>query len=112
MFAAVFEAAAGGGVRQAEGVAVVPADGLAEWLAARGDVVTGGDGAVLYGELLPGSARQAAGVVAPTAAMVGRAVACGAPGLVRGPDAVLPLYGRVPDAKPRSASSPSAGGAS
>ena len=112
VFAAVFEAAPGGGVRQTEDVAVVPADGLAEWLAARGDVVTGGDGAVLYGELLPASARPAAGVVAPTAAMVGRAVACGAPGLVRGPDAVLPLYGRAPDAKPRPAAAPPAGGAS
>ena len=116
VFAAVFEAD-GGGVRQVEDVAVVPADELAAWLAARGDVVTGGDGAVLYGELLPASAQPAAGMVAPTAAMVGRAVACGAPGLVRGPDAVLPLYGRAPDAKPRAAVSrpgavPAAGGAS
>ncbi len=116
VFAAVFEAD-GGGVRQVEGVAVVPADDLAAWLAARGDVVTGGDGAVLYGELLPASAQPAAGLVAPTAAMVGRAVACGAPGLVRGPDAVLPLYGRAPDAKPRAAGSrpaapPALGGAS
>ena len=66
----------------------------------------------LYGELLPASARRAAGVVAPTAAMVGRAVACGAPGLVRGPDAVLPIYGRAPDAKPRRGAAPPAGGAS
>jgi tRNA threonylcarbamoyladenosine biosynthesis protein TsaB len=99
VFAAVFEVA-DGGVRQIEEVAVVPADGLAAWLVARGDVVTGGDGAALYGELLPANARLAAGVVAPTAAMVGRAVACGAPGLVRGPDAVLPIYGRAPDARP------------
>jgi len=116
VFAAVFESA-GGGVRQVEDVAVVPADGLAAWLAARGDVVTGGDGAVLYRELLPASALAAAGVVAPTAAMVGRAAACGAPGLVRGPDAVLPLYGRAPDARPRAAVSrpgaaPVTGGAS
>ena len=97
VFAAVFERT-DGGVRQVEDFAVVPADGLAEWLAARGDVVTGGDGAVLYGELLPATARRVAGIVAPTAAMVGRAVACGAPGLVRGPDAVLPIYGRAPDA--------------
>jgi len=61
-------------------------------------VVTGGDGAVLYGELLPASARPAAGIVAPTAAMVGRAVACGATGVARGPDEVLPIYGRAPDA--------------
>ena len=116
VFAAVFEAD-GGGVRQVGDVAVVPADDLAVWLAARGDVVTGGDGAALYGELLPASAQPAAGIVAPTAAMVGRAVACGAPGLVRGPDAVLPLYGRAPDAKPRASvsrpvASPAAGGAS
>ena len=101
VFAAVFEPTKSGGVRQIEDVAVVPADGLAAWLAARGDVVAGGDGAVLYGELLPASAQRAAGVVAPTAAMVGRAVACGAPGVVRGPDAVLPIYGRAPDATPR-----------
>jgi tRNA threonylcarbamoyladenosine biosynthesis protein TsaB len=97
VFAGVF-VQDGGGVRQIEDVAVVPAAGLAEWLAARGELVTGGDGAVLYGEVLPASARPAAGVVAPTAAMVGRAVACGAPGVVRGPDQVLPIYGRAPDA--------------
>jgi tRNA threonylcarbamoyladenosine biosynthesis protein TsaB len=109
VFAAVYERR-DGGVRQLEEVAVVPADGLATWLAARGDVVTGGDGAVLYGGLLPGSARPALGVVAPTAAMVGRAVACGAPGLVRGPDAVLPIYGRAPDAARWQGVSLAAGG--
>ncbi len=103
VFAAVFERADEGGVRLIEDVAVVPADGLAAWLASRGDVVTGGDGAVLYDELLPACGPRAAGVVAPTAAMVGRAVACGVPGVVRGPDAVLPIYGRAPDATPRAA---------
>jgi tRNA threonylcarbamoyladenosine biosynthesis protein TsaB len=101
VFAAVFEQD-GDGVRQTQDVAVVPADGLTTWLSAYGAVLTGGDGAVLYQDLLPASALQATSVVAPTAAMVGRAVACGAPGLVRGPDAVLPLYGRAPDAKPRA----------
>jgi tRNA threonylcarbamoyladenosine biosynthesis protein TsaB len=112
VFAAVFEHDAAA-IRQIEDVAVVRADDLAEWLVARGEVVTGGDGAVLYADLLPGSALSAAGVVAPTAAMVGRAVACGAPGLVRGPDTVLPLYGRAPDAQPRAAASgaaPASGG--
>jgi tRNA threonylcarbamoyladenosine biosynthesis protein TsaB len=112
VFAAVF-AHDGAGLRQVEDVAVVRADDLAEWLAARDEVVTGGDGAALYGDLLPGSALPAAGVVAPTAAMVGRAVACGVPGLVRGPDAVLPLYGRAPDARPRAAApgaAPASGG--
>jgi tRNA threonylcarbamoyladenosine biosynthesis protein TsaB len=101
VFAAVFEHG-DGGLRQVEEVAVVRADDLAGWLAARGDVLTGGDGAVLYADLLPASARPAPGVVAPTAAMVGRAAAGGAPGLVRGPDLVLPLYGRAPDAQPRA----------
>jgi tRNA threonylcarbamoyladenosine biosynthesis protein TsaB len=98
VFAAVFEQDRDGRVRQVEDVAAVPAADLADWLGARGDVVTGGDGAALYAALLPPSARPAAGVLSPTAAMVGRAVACGAPGLVRGPDAVLPIYGRAPDA--------------
>jgi tRNA threonylcarbamoyladenosine biosynthesis protein TsaB len=118
VFAAVFELLYGGGVRQVDDVAVVSADGLSAWLAARGDVITGGDGAVLYGELLPASARPVTRIVAPTAAMVGRAVASGAPGVVRGPDAVLPIYGRAPDATPRAtqpgaapAGSPSGGAA-
>ncbi len=111
LFAAVFERDAVGGVRQVEEVAVVSADGLASWLAALGDVLTGGDGAVLYAGLLPASAQPAAGVVAPTAAMVGRAVACGAPGLVHGPDDVLPIYGRAPDAARWHGARPSGEGA-
>ena len=107
VFAAVF-AVDGDDVRQVEDVAVVPSAGLSDWLAARGDVVTGGDGAVLYGELLPASARPAAGIAAPTAAMVGRAVACGAPGVARGPDEVLPIYGRAPDAARWQGAVPSA----
>jgi tRNA threonylcarbamoyladenosine biosynthesis protein TsaB len=98
VFAGVFARGEAGAILLLEDVAVVSAADLAAWLAARGDVITGGDGAVLYGELLPASAQPAAGVVAPTAAMVGRAVACGAPGVVRGPGLVLPLYGRAPDA--------------
>ncbi len=109
VFAAVFARDAAGDLRQVGDVAVVPAVGLAEWLAARGDVVTGGDGAALYAELLPASALPAAGVVAPTAAMVGRAIACGAPGVVRGPDAVLPIYGRAPDAARWQGAAPAAG---
>ena len=54
VFAAVYDAAAGAGLRLVEDVAVVRADDLAAWLAARGDAGHGGDGAVLYGELLPG----------------------------------------------------------
>jgi tRNA threonylcarbamoyladenosine biosynthesis protein TsaB len=99
VFAAVYEPEPGpAGVRLVEEVAVVPADELAVWLGRRGPLLAGGDGAALYAELLPASALRAEAIAAPTAAMVGRAVACGAPGLVTGPDAVLPLYGRTPDA--------------
>jgi tRNA threonylcarbamoyladenosine biosynthesis protein TsaB len=100
VFAAVYEADASAacGIRLREDVAVVRADDLGEWLAARGEVLVGGDGAALYADRLPASAQPVAGITAPTAGMVGRAVACGAPGLVTGPDAVLPLYGRAPDA--------------
>jgi tRNA threonylcarbamoyladenosine biosynthesis protein TsaB len=99
VFAAVYAAdEAGGGVRVVEHVTVVPADELSAWLLRLGDVLVGGDGAVLYRDLLPATARLADGIPAPTAAMVGRAVARGAPGLVFGADAVLPIYGREPDA--------------
>jgi tRNA threonylcarbamoyladenosine biosynthesis protein TsaB len=79
-------------------IAVVSADAVTDWLAGLGPVVVGGDGAALYAGLLPSSALFLTDLRVPTAAMVGRAVACGAPGVVAGPDAVLPLYGRVPDA--------------
>ncbi|MCX6364648.1 MAG: tRNA (adenosine(37)-N6)-threonylcarbamoyltransferase complex dimerization subunit type 1 TsaB [Actinobacteria bacterium] len=98
VFAAVYVAADAGGVRVVEQVTVVPADELTGWLARLGDVLVGGDGAVLYRDLLPATARVATEIPAPTAAMVGRAVAREVPGLVFGADAVLPLYGRAPDA--------------
>lgn len=106
VFAAAYAVPAGGVEATPEprgDVAVVPADELGAWLAERGDTVVGGDAAALYRELLPPSAKVAAGVIVPTAAMVGLAVARGASGVVRGPDAVLPLYGRAPDATPRPA---------
>lgn len=99
VFAAVYAAGeAGGGVRLVRHSTVVPADELAAWLARLGHVLVGGDGAALYRDLLPATAHVADGIPAPTAAMVGRAVVREAPGLVFGPDAVLPLYGRAPDA--------------
>jgi tRNA threonylcarbamoyladenosine biosynthesis protein TsaB len=99
VFAAVYAAdVAGGAVRVVEPVTVVPADELVEWLARLGDVLVGGDGAVVYRDLLPATTRVADEIPVPTAAMVGRAVAREAPGLVFGADAVLPLYGRAPDA--------------
>lgn len=105
VFAAVYGCEADGpaGVLLREDIVVVRADGLPAWLEARGPAVVGGDGARLYADRLPSSASPAPGLVAPTAGMVGRAVALGAPGVVTGPDAVLPVYGRSPDATPRPA---------
>jgi hypothetical protein len=60
--------------------------------------VVGGDGAVLYAERVPRSAVVAGAVIAPTAAMVLRAWLAGAEDRREGPAAVLPVYGREPDA--------------
>jgi tRNA threonylcarbamoyladenosine biosynthesis protein TsaB len=97
VFAAVY-ASGPNGLEVVEEVEVVKADDLGEWLARLGAVIVGGDGAVLYADRLPASALPARGIPVPTAAMVGRAAALGVPGLVSGPDAVLPIYGRAPDA--------------
>lgn len=97
VFAAVFRPDAETGVRVVEEVNVVPMEQIAAWLERLDAPVVGGDGAVLCAALLPQGAVDA-GVAAPTAAMVGRAVAAGVPGLVIGPGDVLPLYGRAPDA--------------
>jgi len=97
VFAAVY-ASGPGGLEVVEEVAVVTAEDLGEWLTRLGPVVVGGDGAVLYADRLTASALPARGIPVPTAAMVGRAAALGVPGLVSGPDAVLPIYGRAPDA--------------
>ncbi|MEZ5125212.1 MAG: tRNA (adenosine(37)-N6)-threonylcarbamoyltransferase complex dimerization subunit type 1 TsaB [Thermoleophilia bacterium] len=99
LFAAVYEVqSAGGAPRQVEDVQVVAADELGEWLAARGPAVVGGDGAVLHADKVPGAVRCVSSVVAPTAAYVGRAAALGVPGLINESGAVLPIYGRAPDA--------------
>ena len=97
LFAAVYRPDGSGGVELVEDVCVVPLAEVAAWLARLERPLVGGDGAVLCAALLPATAT-AADVPAPTAAMVGRAVAHGVPGVVVGPDHVLPLYGRVPDA--------------
>jgi tRNA threonylcarbamoyladenosine biosynthesis protein TsaB len=99
VFAAVYTPAAGGnGVRLVEPVTVVPADDLAVWLRRLERPLVGGDGAVVFAAALPAGVDVSATITAPTAAMVGRAVAGGSPGVVTGPDGVLPLYGRAPDA--------------
>lgn len=92
--------------------AVVAVSQLTEWLSERGAAVVGGDGALLYADQLPPSARLLPAVGVPTAAMIGRAAAAGVPGLRRGFDAVLPLYGRRPDAVPRAAAAGAAAASS
>jgi tRNA threonylcarbamoyladenosine biosynthesis protein TsaB len=98
VFAAVYAGTDASRLAVAEDVTVIKADAVADWLIGLGPVVVGGDGAALYANLLPSSALFLTDISAPTAAMIGRAVACDAPGVVVGPDAVLPLYGRAPDA--------------
>jgi len=89
-------------VEELQGLSVVPADGLAEYLGQWPGAAVGGDGAALHADRLPPDVVQTA-VAAPTAAMVARAWVAHAPGSVEGFDATLPIYGRHPDAVPRSA---------
>jgi tRNA threonylcarbamoyladenosine biosynthesis protein TsaB len=96
VFAAVYAPDGERGVRLVGEVRVLPVAEVPGWLATLDAPVVGGDGVALCTELPAGVTD--AGVPAPTAAMVGRAVAAAVPGLVIGPDHVLPLYGRVPDA--------------
>lgn len=105
VFAAVFSAQPGPvPLRVSPQVVVLKVEALGDWLAALGPTLVGGDGAVLAEAALPASALLAAEVARPTAVLVGRAVARGVPGVVWGPDEVLPLYGRAPDAEGWSAS--------
>ena len=97
LFAACYERAAEG-VRPCSARAVVPVAELETYLAQFPGAVVGGDGAVLYAERVPRSATVAGAVVAPTAAMTLRAWLGGAPDRREGQAAVLPVYGREPDA--------------
>ncbi len=107
LFAAVFRPLRAGHdavwqpVEQVEELRVVPAQGLAEYLERWPGAAVGGDGAVLHAGRLPAGVRQTA-VAGPTAAMVARAWAARTPGRVEGFAATLPVYGRRPDAVPRS----------
>jgi tRNA threonylcarbamoyladenosine biosynthesis protein TsaB len=77
-------------------LAVVASADLPAYLARFPGAAIGGDGAVLYEDLLPRGSAPA--VAAPTAAMVARAWLAGAPGIREGFENVLPIYGRDPDA--------------
>jgi len=81
-------------------LAVVRAEELPEFLAQWPGAVVGGDGARLYADRLPPVVFAARAVAAPTATMVARAWFAGVPGVVTGLAAVLPVYGRGPDAQP------------
>lgn len=86
------------GVRARSALAVVPAGELRAYLEQFPGAVVGGDAAVLYAGLLPRTLTVAASVVAPTAAMVARAWLAGVEDRREGAAAVLPIYGREPDA--------------
>jgi tRNA threonylcarbamoyladenosine biosynthesis protein TsaB len=107
LFAAVFRPVRAGHdaewqpVEQVEEMRIVPADGLPAYLERWPGASVGGDGAVLHADRLPPGVQQTA-VVGPTAAMVARAWAARTPGRVEGFAATLPVYGRRPDAVPRS----------
>jgi len=85
-------------VRARTGLAVVPADELDAYLERFPGAVVGGDGAALYPERIPRSLTVAGSVVAPTAAMVLRAWLAGVEDRREGAAAVVPIYGREPDA--------------
>jgi tRNA threonylcarbamoyladenosine biosynthesis protein TsaB len=110
VFAAVYGGDEGHGVRVIEEVRVLPLAEVSGWLAGLDRPVVGGDGVALLDGDLPAGVIDA-GVPAPTAAMVGLAVARRVPGLVTGPDAVLPVYGRAPDAARWTGPAASGGGA-
>lgn len=97
VFAAGYERI-NGGVRACTPVTAVPSTDLEAYLEQAPGAVVGGDGAVLYAERLPRSAVVAGAVVAPTAAMVVAAWLAGAEDRREGPAAVVPVYGREPDA--------------
>lgn len=85
-------------VRARTALAVVPADELGAYLEQFPGAVVGGDGAVLYAERVPRTLTVATAVVAPTAAMVAHAWLADVADRREGAAAVVPVYGREPDA--------------
>jgi len=82
-------------------LAVVRADELTAFLSDRPGAVVGGDGAVLYADLLPPGVVRDRAVAAPTAVMVARTWLAGSSHATAGFARTLPIYGRGPDAVPR-----------
>lgn len=85
-------------LEQLSALTVVAADDLGAFLGRWPGAVAGGDGARLYADLLPPGVSTTAEAAPPTAAMVGRAWLARVPGAAEGMAAVLPIYGRAPDA--------------
>jgi hypothetical protein len=81
---------------------VVAAAALPAFLEPWPGAVVGGDGALLYADRLPSAVAWERAVAAPSALMVGRTFLAGSPSLTLGFAATLPIYGREPDAVPRS----------
>jgi tRNA threonylcarbamoyl adenosine modification protein YeaZ len=81
---------------------VVGAGALTGFLESRPGAVVGGDGALLHADRLPPAVVCERAVAGPSALMVARTFLAGSPALTVGFAATLPIYGREPDAVPRS----------
>ena len=104
VFAAVYRrVSTGPGLELVVPLTVVAAEALPEFLERRPGAVAGGDGALLYAGRLPPVVVWERAVTAPSALMVARTFLAGSPARTLGFGDTLPIYGRQPDAVPRSA---------
>ncbi len=85
-----------------EPLSVVDVDALPAYLERWPGAVVGGDGALLHADRLPPAVVLERAVTAPSALMVARTFLADSPAVTRGFAATLPIYGREPDAVPRS----------
>ena len=81
---------------------VVGVDDLSGFLSAWPGAVVGGDGALPHADRLPPAVVFERAVAFPSALMVARTFLAGSPALTRGFADTLPIYGREPDAVPRT----------
>jgi tRNA threonylcarbamoyladenosine biosynthesis protein TsaB len=115
VFAAVYRArpAAAGGLPPAwpalepvVPLTVVAAGDLAAFLEPWPGALVGGDGALLHADRLPPAVVHERALATVDALLVARTYLAGSPAATRGFAATLPIYGREPDAVPRSAPAP------
>jgi tRNA threonylcarbamoyladenosine biosynthesis protein TsaB len=105
VFAAVYRrVSAQPGLELVAPLVVVAVAALPGFLERWPGAVVGGDGALLHADRLPPTVVCERAVAAPSALMVARAFLAGSPALTLGFAATLPIYGREPDALPRSSS--------